>query len=450
MHLDFLLREFESRRGAEAIAWRGQSVSYGALADSVRRWTDMLGKEGIPPGSVVSITGDFSPAAIALFLAMVDHGCIIAPILASANRVHRGHVADIAQVEVAFDVDAQDDIRWSPTGAVAQHELYATIRGRCHPGLVLFSSGSSGQPKGAVHDFTRLLEKFTRPRPSQRILNFLLFDHWGGLNTMLHTLSSGGTVLTVSDRSPEGICEAIERYKVEVLPASPTFLNLLVISQAYQRFDLSSLTTISYGTEPMAESTLRRLGEIFPNVKLQQTYGLIELGVLRSKSRSSDSLWVKIGGEGYETRVIDGLLQIRAQSAMLGYLNAPSPFTADGWFMTGDAVEVDGEYLRILGRKSELINVGGEKVYPQEVESVIQQVENVSEATVFGEKNAIVGNIVCAKITLIRAEDPKDAIARVTKHCRERLQAFKVPVKIEVVSECLYSDRFKKVRVGTP
>jgi long-chain acyl-CoA synthetase len=68
----------------------------------------------------------------------------------------------------------------------------------------------------------------------------------------------------------------------------------------------------------------------------------------------------------------DGLLEIKAKSAMRGYLNAESPFTPDGWFKTGDAVEVDGEYIKILGRKSELINVGGEKVYPAEVESVIQ------------------------------------------------------------------------------
>jgi acyl-CoA synthetase (AMP-forming)/AMP-acid ligase II len=91
---------------------------------------------------------------------------------------------------------------------------------------------------------------------------------------------------------------------------------------------------------------------------------LSELGILRCKSKAADSLWVKIGGEAFETRVREGLLEIKAKSAMLGYLNAPSPFTDDGWFKTGDLVEVDGECFRILGRKSDLINVGGEKVYP--------------------------------------------------------------------------------------
>ena len=95
--------------------------------------------------------------------------------------------------------------------------------------------------------------------------------------------------------------------------------------------------------------------------------------------------------------MVDGLLEIKAQSAMLGYLNAPSPFTEDGWFITGDAVEVDGEYFRILGRQSEMINVGGEKVYPAEVESVLQLMDGVEEVMVNGEENAITGQIVRAK-----------------------------------------------------
>ena len=111
---------------------------------------------------------------------------------------------------------------------------------------------------------------------------------------------------------------------------------------------------MTYGTEVMPESTLKQFHELFPKVLLLQTYGLSEVGILRSKSKSSDSLWVKVGGEGFETRVVDGMLEIKAKSAMLGYLNAESPFTEDGWFKTGDAVEVDGEYIRILGRKSEM------------------------------------------------------------------------------------------------
>jgi acyl-CoA synthetase (AMP-forming)/AMP-acid ligase II len=196
----------------------------------------------------------------------------------------------------------------------------------------------------------------------------------------------------------------------------------------------------------MPETTLKKFHELFPEIKLQQTYGLSEVGILRSKSKSSDSLWVKVGGEGFETRVVNGILQIKAQSAMLGYLNAPSPFTEDGWFNTGDNVEVDGDYIKIKGRVSEIINVGGEKVYPTEVENVIQSMNNVAEVTVFGEKNPITGNIVCARVRLKSEEDTKLFTSRLKKYCRERLQQFKVPMKVTVLSDLQYSDRFKKKR----
>ena len=132
---------------------------------------------------------------------------------------------------------------------------------------------------------------------------------------------------------------------------------------------------------------------------------------------------------------------------MLGYLNAPSPFTEDGWFITGDEVLQKGNYIKILGRKSEIINVGGEKVYPQEVENVIQEMVNVAEVTVFGEKNSIIGNIVCAKIRLETNENKKQFIINVKEFCRSKLETFKVPVKVLLSDENLYSSRFKKVRI---
>jgi len=197
----------------------------------------------------------------------------------------------------------------------------------------------------------------------------------------------------------------------------------------------------------MPESTLKKFCSLFPDIQMLQTYGLSEIGVLRSKSKSSDSLWLKIGGEEFETRVIDGLLQIKAQSAMLGYLNAPSPFTEDGWLITGDSVEVDGEYLKILGRKSELINVGGQKVYPNEIEGVILEMENVAEVTVYGERNAIMGSIVCAKVRLKDSDDSSAFSLKLKQFCQSRMEAYKIPMRIFLEEKELSTERFKKGRV---
>jgi acyl-CoA synthetase (AMP-forming)/AMP-acid ligase II len=258
---------------------------------------------------------------------------------------------------------------------------------------------------------------------------------------MFHILSNAGVVITADDRTPENISKLVEKHRIELLPASPTFLKLLLLSGAYSSYDMRSLKMISYGTEPMPESTLKMLKNIFPDVKLLQTYGLIELGVLRSKSEKDDSLWVKVGGDGY-----DGLLEIKAKSAMLGYLNAQSPFTEDGWFKTGDAVESKGDYIKILGRRSELINVGGEKVYPQEVESVIQEMDGVVDVTVYGEQNSILGSIVCAKVVLLGDAKRGDFSNEVKQFCSGRMKKFMIPIKVEISDEKLHGSRFKKNR----
>ncbi len=445
MFIDFLTQVFRQNKAAEAIIWKGRSYNYSWLLDRIDHWQEVLRTEKIHAGAVVILEADFSPNSVALFLSLVELGCMVVP-LTSSVEAHKEEFIETAQGEASIRIDENDNVDIARLSNKADHEYYERLRKDGHPGLVLFSSGSTGKSKAAVHDLSKLLKKFHTRRHNLRTLTFLLLDHIGGIDTLLYSLSNGSCVITVEDRSPDAVCEAIERFNVEVLPVTPTFLNLLLLSEAYERHDLSSLKYITYGTEVMPEVTLRKCAEIFPNVTILQKYGTTEVGTLRSKSKSSDSLWVRIGGEGFQTRIVDGILHIKAESAMLGYLNAPSPFTDDRWFVTGDSVVQDGQYMQILGRKSEIINVGGEKVYPAEVENAIQQMDGIAEVTVYGEKNPIVGNIVCARVRVSRDEEPKQLVARVKKHCRERLENYKVPVKVEIVESKQHSKRFKKMR----
>jgi acyl-coenzyme A synthetase/AMP-(fatty) acid ligase len=314
--------------------------------------------------------------------------------------------------------------------------------------LLLRSSGSSGRPKTIVHSVHRLLRKFERPRTGYRTVAFLLFDHIGGIDTLFVTLANGGCLIMPEGRSPDHVAAAVARHRAEVLPASPTFLNLLLLSGAHDRHDLGSLRIITYGTEVMPASVLERLTTALPGVQLIQKFGMSELGTLRSRSQASDSPWVTVGGDGVQWRVADGLLEIRSDTAMLGYLDAPSPFTEDGWLRTGDAVEVDGAYLRFLGRRSEIINVGGLKVYPAEVESVLLQAPDVLEATVSGEANPLIGTLVKAVVRVAGDEGDADARARLRRHCREHLQPYQVPQRLDVTREALHTARFKTKRQG--
>jgi acyl-CoA synthetase (AMP-forming)/AMP-acid ligase II len=131
---------------------------------------------------------------------------------------------------------------------------------------------------------------------------------------------------------------------------------------------------------------------------------------------------------------------------MLGYLNAPYPFTDDGFYITGDRVEIDGRYYRILGRDSEIINVGGEKVYPAEVESVLLEMPNIKEVLVVGKSNPVIGNIVCAHFVLEQEESKSDLMKRITAFCHSRLEPFKVPKLVFISKTSFMSPRLKKAR----
>lgn len=428
-----------------AFIHRDRTCGYRELAERVRGASAWLDAHGVGAGSAVMLCGDFSPGAVGLLLALCGRSCIVLPQTA-AGIAKRAQYASIGRPEWVVEVDeATDEPRLAAPGWSDAPPLYAELRRRGHAGIVVFSSGSSGAPKGIVHDAEPLVRKYG-PGKAATTASFLLFDHLGGINTLLHVLARGGCLVALPDRAPDRVAAAIERHRVEILPTTPTFLGLLMVSGAHLRHDLGSLRLVTYGTEPMPAVTLARLREALPQARLGQTYGLSEVGVLASRSESSDSLWMRLGGDGFETRVVDGILQIKARSSMLGYLNAPSPFTEDGWLVTGDRVEVRGEMMRVLGRACEMINVGGEKVFPAEVEQVILEAGGVEEATVHAKSNPLLGQTVWARVKLAEGVDAKAAKVDILRHCHARLERFKVPVGLTFTGEALHGERFKKER----
>jgi long-chain acyl-CoA synthetase len=443
--IQWLMDGFRDNADRTFLVWKGRSFSYRWLLDRLDEWRARLDEVGICSGTVIALDGSYSPETVTAVLALIEKGAVIVP-LTSASAVHREDFLRIAEAQGVFTFDGTDRALFTAQSQAPVHPLLKALAASGDPGLILFSSGSTGDHKAALHNLSRLLDKFRAPRPGLVMLAFLLFDHIGGINTLLHVLSSGGTLVAAEGYDPDRICSAIEAHRVELLPTSPTFLNLLLLSEAWRRHELSSLRKVTYGTEVMPEQTLARLREILPGVKFQQTYGLTEVGILRSRSRSSDSLWVEIGGNGFETKIQEGTLWIRAHSAMLGYLNAPSPFDEEGWLNTGDEVEVDGPYLRILGRRSDIINVGGLKVFPAEVESVLLGMPNVRDVAVRGESNPITGQVVVAVFNLEEPEDRGSLRKRTREYCRSRLPAYKIPARIETATENQYNWRFKKMR----
>lgn len=118
---------------------------------------------------------------------------------------------------------------------------------------------------------------------------------------------------------------------------------------------------------------------------------------------------------------------------------------SDGWLCTGDLVEQQGEYIRILGRQSTVINVAGEKVFPAEIEAFLLQIPFVKNSSVWGKKSPITGKIVAATIYTDEEVDPKQAKKHILDICKRTLAPYKIPRHFEFVNEQYHSERFKKI-----
>lgn len=194
MAIEFLLDRFEQTKDAQALIWRDRSLLYSELSQLVKFWQERLHEELIPKSAVVTLEADFSPNAVALLLALLQHNCIVA-VLTAEMKTSRPELRQIAEVEWIIKIDSADSVSMENTGAKATHELLCQLRDRQHPGLIIFTSGSTGKSKAAIHDFILMQEKFQIIRHAQKTLLFLLFDHIGGINTLLHVLANGDVQL---------------------------------------------------------------------------------------------------------------------------------------------------------------------------------------------------------------------------------------------------------------
>jgi long-chain acyl-CoA synthetase len=431
-----------------ALFWRGQEYSYQNFLNSIEIWDKQLEDDSIGAGDVCAFYGDYSPATCALMFALMQRRAVLVPLTGDVDA-ELPELLKMCGAQVLYRFDENDAFSMERQEDVKKPELIEKFIETGHPGLVVFTSGSTGKPKGILQDIEFVARKFIEKRRGWRTVLFLLMDHFGGFNTFLSSFAYGGTAICVTSRDPETMARTIQQGKATLLPTTPTFLNFLIVSRQYAVYDLSSVKLVTYGTEPMPEITLAQLDEVFPNARIKQTYGLSELGVLRSQSKDDGSLWLKVGGQGFETKIIDGILWIRSEANMVGYLNAPNPFDEDGWLCTGDIVEEKDGYIRFLGRETEVINTGGKKVFPLEVENILMELPNIQNAAVEARPHPIMGQVVQARVSLFESEGAAELSERLRMECNKTMARYKVPVRFVIVeNDSLRSARFKKVRAN--
>lgn len=451
---NWLIERFIKFADRPALVHGTDTYSYAQIAEKIEHYAQQCSETGIRAGDVVTLETDYSLHALAALFALFELKTIVVPVTTTATpEIEMRRVESRAQWRLKISSAVIKISRYDCPQV--PHQLVLQLTREQHPGLILFSSGSSGTPKAMIHNAQRLLAPLEQKRTRRhRILIFLLFDHIGGLNTLFNGLASGALIVIPAARNAISVGAAIEKHKVNLLPASPTFLNLLLISGSHLQFDFSSLRFVSYGTEPMPESLLLRLKKALPDANFIQTFGTSETGISQTVSRSSTSTQIKIEDPNTEYKIKEGELWLRSKSQILGYLNhTMSRFTLDGWFKTGDMVkQTEDGFLTIMGRKEDMINVGGEKVSPSEIESTLLKMPEIADCLVYGQKNALTGQNVAAEIVTAANCDhePNTLKRKIKKHCRAMLSAYKVPARITFPAVTTFSDRFKKNRISQP
>ena len=443
----WLIEQFATVIDNTSLIYKGDEFTYRNLNEKILEIESTLLKE-ISSNDVVAIVGDYSFNSIALLLALYNNNNIIVPIATTVED----EIAERIEESFCQWKIVGDSLKYEKLKSKDPHAMIKNLQESNNAGLVLFSSGSTGKPKAMIQNLDNLIDSYQDKRQkNMNMLVFLMFDHIGGLNTLFNTLSIGATLILPENRDAEYICSLLEKYKIRVLPSSPTFLNLILISESYKKFDLKSLRMITYGTEAMPDSLLKRLKKTFPRVKFLQTFGTSETGIASTSSKNSESTFMKIDDPNLEYKIVNDELWLKSKTQILGYLNASmDSFTDDGWFKTGDLVEVieDG-YLKIIGRNKEVINVGGEKVLPAEVESVVLDMDEVIDCMAYGESNNITGQTVVIDVVFKKELTSREAKKLVRKFCKDKLDGYKIPSKVNLVEKTNFGERFKKIRRKT-
>jgi acyl-coenzyme A synthetase/AMP-(fatty) acid ligase len=444
--MSWFIENFKKFDEKVAIVFKNKSYTYSELYNQIKIIEDKLLSQ-IKQGEVISILSDYSFESIALLITLYKNKNIIVPITTTIKseikeKIEESYTDKIIKIVNKNYLIEEHDL-------IEKHQMIKNLQINSQSGLILFSSGSTGKPKAMIHNFDNLVEYYKdKKEKSFNMILFLMFDHIGGLNTLLNILSMGATMIIPENRNADDVCKLLQDYKIMVLPSSPTFLNLILMSKANEKYDLSNLRMITYGTEAMPESLLNRLKEAFPRVKFLQTFGTSETGIANTSSKSSNSTFMKIDDPELEYKIVDNELWLKSKTQVIGYLNSSmDSFTEDGWFKTGDLVETteDG-YIKIIGRNKEVINVGGEKVLPNEVESIVLEIPEIEDCMVYGESNMITGQTVVCDVVLKNELTQNEIKKIVRKFCKDKLDAYKVPTKVNIVDKTNFGDRFKKIR----
>ncbi len=483
--------------GTVAIVDGDTTLSYPALYDAARTFAAAVVASGLDPGDRVGVwafnCAEWVVSALGTWLA----GCVLVPVNTrfkgreAADVLGRSRARLLVTVTGFLDTDYVGSLRGSgvelpdlasvvvargtaPAGTVSWPDFLAlaTSEARAEtdrreaslrpgdPADILFTSGTTGVPKGVVQTHGRTVRvgtdwvAMTGLRPGDRYLMVNPFFHMFGLKAgILASVAAGATMLPQATFDAGVVLARVEHERVTVLPGAPTLYQTILDHPARGAHDLSSLRVAVTGAADIPVELIRRVRDELPFRLVVTGYGLTEAGTATATSPEDDAVTVAttVGRPrpGFELRVADdnglpvaggepGEIQLRGGSVMSHYLDdreaTQAAFTGDGWLRTGDlGVLDDGGCLRIVGRSKDMFIVGGFNVYPAEVENSLLEHPDVARVAVVGVPDERMGEVGMAFV--VPGDGATPSASALIEWARGRMANYKAPRFVEVVDQ---------------
>ena len=429
------------------------AISYGSLLQQVERLADVFRQFGLVPGNCLGVVDRNSPEFIIAMLAGLKCDAVVLPIASNLTASE--------QEQLIHEAGLHAVLRESASGAVVigvriyALKLFAREQPRIAPhvpdaAFIRFTSGTTGTSKGVVIGHRSVIERVEAANtglqlgPGDAVVWVLPMAYHFVVSVMLY-LYHGVTIVLSEDFTAEQIVRAAEASNAVLLYAAPMHVRLLVSDPTCTSLGpLQRVISTSAGSSPeLCASFFKKFG-----LPVSQAFGIIEVGLPIINLRSATEHPEAVGHAlpDFEVAILDdalhpipdgtvGQLALRGPGMFDGYLAPPvlrGDILRDGWFLTGDLATrgADG-LITVRGRSKSMINVAGNKVFPEEVEAVINAHPFVVGSRVRGGAHALLGEIVEADVVL-KADvvlDVEDLIA----HCRKHLTVHKLPQRIHFV-----------------
>ncbi len=454
----------------------GEDISYGALWQQIQRATGVLLQAGVQAGDRVAWLGLNDPAMLVLLFALARVGAILLPLnyrLSGAEHAailrHAGVsllVSDAARAEAASALSAQAGCALLQAhelgGESAEIKLPVFSDAATAPVLLVYTSGTSGQPKGVLHSQAGLVWNCVIATHAQditqddHVLSTLPMFHVGGLCIQTLPALHAGATVTLHPRFEAGAWLAdVARRRPTLSLMVPATLRAVLDHRDFAGTDLSSLKLLVAGSSTIPASMIAAIHA--RGIPLGQVYGATETGPVSIYLRREEAMRhagsagkaglhveVRLVRESGEAAAVGevGEVWVRGPNLLLGYWADPdNPAFAEGWFHTGDLARQDeAGFFTIVGRSKDMIISGGENIYPAEIENLLADCPAILEAAVVGQPDARWGEIVVAVV--VRAPGADLDAAQVMQLFEQRLARFKHPKRV------MFCDALPKTALG--